>query len=279
MIQTYNQNKKILLTTYSSDNESIQESKKDIKNKIQNEKKEYRTISTQTNPIGIIQKIDSEHSYLNKKRNIFNTNIQNLNKNILGRKKKNDITKSKHTKYSYDNCIYKIKNKVINCVVYTLNKLLKNISSQNYEIKKIESVIFKDGTKCFNLLLLKKKIKEILLLNISPRYSNKFNNNNKFIIEKFSSNNLFSEILNMSFEDCINNLFMMSSNDFETKYSFENKLLFDEIEIKDNQEKKILRKLIEDGLTNYFQTIKSRKIRKEKPFLNISNFKDQFIYS
>ena len=88
MIQTYNQNKKILLTTYSSDNESIQESIKDIKTKIQNEKKEYRTISTQTNPIGIIQKIDSEHSYLNKKRNIFNTNIQNLNKNILGRKKK-----------------------------------------------------------------------------------------------------------------------------------------------------------------------------------------------
>ena len=88
MIQTYNQNKKILLTTYSSDNESIQESIKDIKTKIQNEKKKYRKISTQTNPIGIIQKIDSENSYLNKKRNIFNTNIQNLNKNILGRKKK-----------------------------------------------------------------------------------------------------------------------------------------------------------------------------------------------
>ena len=140
-------------------------------------------------------------------------------------------------------------------------------------------MIFKDGTKCFNLLLLKKKIKEILLLNISPRYSDKFINNNKFIIEKFSSNNLFSEILNMSFEDCINNLFMMSSNDFETKYSFENKLLFDEIEIKDNQEKKILRKLIEEGLTKYFQTIKSRKIRKEKSFYKVTDFKDQFIYS
>ena len=110
------------------------------------------------------------------------------------------------------------------------------------------------------------KISDILLLKVSSKYSNDYNNNNKEIIENFKDINLFNEILNMTFEDSIRKLFMMSSNDYKAKYCFENKFLFEKMGDKDKEEINALRNLIENGLINYFEHIKSRKIRKIKDF-------------
>ena len=252
------QNLKGASTCYLSDNDSIS-----------NEQKKYVDNSTQTIPIVIINQISSFSENKNdflKKKHIFNTNIPFTEKKPSGRKKKNDITKGSHTKYSKDNCIYKIKNKTVNCIIYTLNEILKEKSQKNWEIKKIASSIFKDGSKHFNLKLLNMKISDILLLKVSSKYSNDYNNNNKEIIENFKDNNLFNEILNMTFEDSIRKLFMMSSNDYKAKYSFENKFLFEKMGDKDKEEINALRNLIENGLINYFEHIKSRKIRKIKDF-------------
>jgi hypothetical protein len=251
------QNLKGASTCYLSDNDSLS-----------NEQKKYIDNSAQTDAIVIINQISSFSENKNdflKKKKIFNINIPFIEKKPSGRKKKNDITKGSHTKYSKDNCIYKIKNKTVNCIIYTLNRLLK-VYFPDREIKKIASSIFKDGSKHFNLKLLNMKISDILLLKVSSKYSNDYNNNNKEIIEKLKDINLFNEILNMTFEDSIHKLFMMSSNDYKAKYSFENKFLFEKMGDKDKEEIIALKNLIENGLINYFEHIKSRKIRKIKDF-------------
>lgn len=230
-----------------------------------NEKQKYfKDASTQTDKIVLIQRLSdtSEMKFINKKRTIFRTEINNKKK-PTGRKKQNDTSIRKHSKYSYDNLIYKIKNKAFNCVVFTLNTLLQNTG---YGIKKIESNIFKDGSKNFNLELLKKSISNLLLLKVSSKYSLAYDHNNKEIIEKFSSNELINEILNMTFEESIQKLFSMDKKDFQEKYKFENKYLFKNLACEDQQEFVILKNLIENGLTNHFEKIKSRAIRKEKVF-------------
>ncbi len=114
--------------------------------------------------------------------------------------------------------------------------------------------------------LLKKKIADILLLKVYSKYSITYDNNNKEIIEKYSSNPLINEILNMTFEESIQKLFSMDKKDFQEKYKFENKYLFKNLACEDQQEFVILKNLIENGLTYHFEKIKSRAIRKEKVF-------------
>ena len=230
-----------------------------------NEKQKYfKDASTQTDKIVLIQRLSdtSEMKFINKKRTIFRTEMNNKKK-PTGRKKQNDTSIRKHSKYSYDNLIYKIKNKAFNCVVFTLNTLLQNTG---YGIKKIESNIFKDGSKNFNLELLKKSISNLLLLKVSSKYSLAYDHNNKEIIEKFSSNELINEILNMTFEECIQKFFNMDSKDFLEKYKFENKLLFKNLTFQDEKEYDVLKDLIQIGLKQYFDKIKSRVIRKKKIF-------------
>ena len=79
----------------------------------------------------------------------------------------------------------------------------------------------------------------------------------------------------MEYEDCIDNLFMMSSNDFQKKYSFDNKFLFEKA-IKDKKEYLILKKLIDEGIVNYFKNIKPRKLRKKDSFDYIKIFQKNF---
>ena len=73
----------------------------------------------------------------------------------------------------------------------------------------------------------------------------------------------------MNYEDCIQNLFMMNSNDFKEKYSFENNLLFENLIIQDEKEYSILKNLINKGIINYFKKIKPRKLRTKKKIIII----------
>ncbi len=197
----------------------------------------------------------NKNDFLQKKR------IRKIKKKKSGRKKKNDQSIRTHSKYSNDNCIYKIKNKSFNCIFFTLNNLLKLTPSQE-KFKKIKSSILKDNSKLYNEKLLQTKIKDILLFQISSKYTIHYNNQE--VINKYSSNELIKEILNMNYEDCIQNLFMMNSNDFKEKYSFENNLLFENLKINDEKEYSILKHLINKGIINYFKNIKPRRLKKRK---------------
>ena len=202
-----------------------------------------------------------EKKYLQKKRkNLFKTLSEKKieKKSLIGRKRKNDKREGKHNKFSNDNCIYKIKNKCFNCVFLTLNTLIKK-QDPNDQIKKIDGNIFKNGTKLFNLEFLDTKMSAIFLYQISSKYTLKYDNNNQNIIEKYSTNKLIQEILDMTFEECINNIFTMSSEEFKKKYNFENKYLLEKL--KKDDEYSNLKELIDTGLSRYFLDIKERKIR------------------
>ena len=62
----------------------------------------------------------------------------------------------------------------------------------------------------------------------------------------------------MTFNEFIYNIFIMKSNEFKEKYSFYNKYLLDNLNIKDEEEKSSINNLIIDGLLNYFNKKKGR---------------------
>ena len=77
---------------------------------------------------------ETQRNLLNEKKEIF-VAIKETKSNNIGRKRKNDNSKSRYSKYSVDNCISKLKRTTFNCVKLTINKLLKLFS--NDQIKQI----------------------------------------------------------------------------------------------------------------------------------------------
>ena len=75
---------------------------------------------------------------------------------------------------------------------------------------------------------------------------------------QFLSNDLLKEIFNMTFEESIERIFMMSSKEFKKKYSFTNKFLFENWKI-DEKERMIIKDLIDSGIKLYFNKIKEGK--------------------
>ena len=214
---------------------------------------------------------ETQRNLLNEKKEIFVAIIETKSNNI-GRKRKNDNSESRHSKYSVDNCISKLKRKTCNCVRLTINKLLKLFS--NDQIQQIDPSIMKDTTKVFNESLLTKKNYEIFLLKSTKKYPNN-DENNRRIIEKllsneFLTNDLLKEIFNMTFEESIERIFMMSSKEFKKKYSFTNKFLFENLKI-DEKEMMIIKDLIDSGIKLYFNKIKRRKTRANMVNLEINN--------
>lgn len=182
-----------------------------------------------------------------------------------GRIKKFEKKKGKHNNLSNDNVTKKIKGKVFSCIHSTLNNIIKRFYKKNKKkfkcqkksfLKKISYTFIKDGHKNYNIEFLNKQIKDIYLFQISSKYKEK--ENNIEIIEKFSSDELFKEIIDMTFSEFINRIFMMKSSEFEAKYSFYNKYLFENLQIEDEEEKSIIKNLIGYGLLNYFNKIKER---------------------
>ena len=212
--------------------------------------------------IFITQKRENDKYSQENKRD----NNKNKKGYSTGRIKKSENKKGKHNNLSIDNIIKKIKGKGFNCMHLTLNNIIKRIYKDNKKkfkcknkkkfLNKICYSYIRNGKKDFNEEFLKKKIKDIYLLNISSKY--KTVNNNNELIEDYCSDNLFKEIVNMNFNQFINSIFRMKSNDFEEKYSFDNKYLLDNLNIKDEEEKSSIDNLIKDGLLNYFNKIKGR---------------------
>lgn len=212
--------------------------------------------------IFITQKRENDKCSQENKRD----NNKNKKGYSTGRIKKSENKKGKHNNLSIDNIIKKIKGKGFNCMHLTLNNIIKRIYKDNKKkfkcknkkkfLNKICYSYIRNGKKDFNEEFLKKRIKDIYLLNISSKYKT-FNNNNE-LIEECCSNNLFKEIVNMTFNEFIYNIFIMKSNEFKEKYSFYNKYLLDNLNIKDEEEKSSINNLIIDGLLNYFNKKKGR---------------------
>ena len=202
------------------------------------------------------------------------TNGNYLNKKIYknkptGRKKKNDNnTLSKHNKYSHDNCIHKIKTRVLNFIYEILNQLLLLQKSEKF-FKRIEGKILKNGAKHYNLNLFNSKISTILSSSLSKKYSKRNEKINQELIEKYSNVPLINEILNLTLIDMIETLYMLSIDEFKKKYSFESKYLFNNYFNCDEREKSIMKNIINSGLMHYFERLREKKVtNKNKLFKN-----------
>ena len=166
---------------------------------------------------------------LTKNNNIrrINKNQDNIikkeaKKNSIGRKKKNDNSKSNHNKYIPDNIVKKIKNRIsdfliefinnlINSIYNTneINKILLNLNLHKFELKNQKKIIKKIEHKFSanltkkedNLKLLNSTLKEYLSNKISTKYVNYKENQNELIISKLLEDDENKDIFKFVFQE------------------------------------------------------------------------------
>jgi len=263
-------------------------------------------------------KIDSSGINTNilKKKEKFNISLANssskettLDKNKIvflgGLKRKGRRSKnlknlnipSKHTKFSSDNMMRKIKNKIIESSRLLCNKILENeiknlkefYQFPYTEFKKIKGSFSQELNIKFNLWFYQIKIKEIFSMEISTKYSSFEKTSNKELIDYiFSKDNINNfpkskELLNMPFHQYYHDIFLGERKDWikfygikeeENKYEL-NYLLksLEEEEDKDNNLNKIYIEKLGNLAKNYEGFFLFKKMRN----VDLSEKKNDFI--
>ena len=238
----------------------------------------------------------SKDTSLDKNKFIF------LNsKKRKGRKSKNlkyfNIP-SKHTKFSPDNMMRKIKNKVIESSRLLINKVLadeirnlKDLYQFPYnEFKKIKGAFSQELNIKFNLWFYQIPIKEILSMEISSKYSLFEKSSNKELIEyifsKDNANNFCKakQLLNMPFHQYYHDIFLSENKDWdkyfdvkseENKYELNYLLKSLEEEDKNINLNKIYIEKINNLAKNYEDFFLLKKMRN----IEIGDKKNDFIKS
>ena len=163
-----------------------------------------------------IKKYENNMKLLNQKRKRNrNKNRENENDNEneevkkRGRKRMDDDTERKHGKYAPDNIMKKIKSKFFEKIISFMNKIMnKNYEESEREIfKKLDYKYTNQMKQNLDLELLNSPLKDILIKDISPKYTNLNPNSNKVkleeIMEKEKNNEIIMFVLNLSFREFI----------------------------------------------------------------------------
>jgi hypothetical protein len=155
-----------------------------------------------------------------------------------GRKSKNckdDNIESKHTKFSEDNMMRKIKNKIIESSRLLANKLfieeLKDVKEKHYfnckEFRKIKGSFSQELNIKFNLYFYFMTIKDIFSLELSHKYTALENHSNKELIDYIFSDeskdnfNKTKSILDMPFHKYYHNIFLNEEKNWKETYGIE----------------------------------------------------------
>ena len=197
------------------------------------------------------------------------TNNYKAKTSLQGRKKKEEKDKSKHTKFSEDNMMRKIKSYFLN---FCHNLLNESISDKNMQFLKLNSLINKNLKKEFNLNLLNTKIKDLYQFSkISSKYrkqAKEFSDKNKYIIEKINEDNVEIQtikILDLTYKELFN-IFRRQILDI----NLELKMKIKDIALLDNQKYK--------NINLFFDEIFRQEINKNETKENIeiyiNNIKD-----
>ena len=231
---------------------------------------------------------------------LINTNEEkkkcNTNK---GRKLKNSDLKyeSKHTKYSSDNMMRKIKNKVIESSRLLSNKVIKEefkeTQDNNFpyrEFRKIQGAFSQELNIKYNFWFYQIKIKEIFCLEISNKYTAIKKSSNKELIDYIYSNKnndkfiKTKKLLDMPFHQYYHDIFLGEDENWKTIYGIDDKYNIYEI-------KYLLKNLEEEEANDikidekkYIEDINSLALNYEKFFLekkprnlDYKNKKNEFI--
>ena len=191
---------------------------------------------------------------------------------VLGRKKKSDMSKRKHNKFSDDNMRRKIKFLVLKNLREFINeKILLMYNGQIGESiykkqfltlnkKQIADAVIKN-----NQIFLNTQIKDILSDNISSKYTNFFLNHNKKLIETLIHDNdenkrkYFTNLFNLTFLDCLKHFRGTEIiNELIGLKSFN--VIKNNLDSKDEYVK-----ILEYNINNFEAIIMRKKSRKSKP--------------
>ena len=191
---------KIFITT--SNNEKSDEEK--INSEINSEKNEY--------PKKVIFRMDKKFRNYKEER---------IKKNP-GRKKKNSGEIGIHNKFSKDNMMRKLKNKVIESARRLINKMIKIESGEESkyfgEMRKIQGVFCQELNIKFNFWFYVQKLKTIFQFKMSTKYSKGDFDSNAQLISKIYSEkykNKFPrtiKLLDMMFHQYLHEIFLGEKN-------------------------------------------------------------------
>lgn len=127
------------------------------------------------------------------KKNKYIKNNFNKGQTHPGRKKKNSKEVGIHNKFSKDNMMRKLKNKVMESARKLINKVIKDESNTEFkyykEMRKIEGIYSQELNIKFNFWFYFRQLKDIFKFKMSSKYSKGELESNHILIEKIYSKN------------------------------------------------------------------------------------------
>ena len=152
---------------------------------------------------------DKEDNFLNEfMKNEKNKNKGQENRKKRGRKTKNNISYKEHGRLAADNIIKKIKTEFFKYMILFINNIINRINLiYNHKIYKIDYELINRLNREIDLKYLNTTLKDLLSLNVSPKFKKIESESNKNYIEKILNEKSIDEtikfILNMTFRDFI----------------------------------------------------------------------------
>ena len=190
---------------------------------------------------------------------------------FLGRKRKDDNKKGNHTRNDVDNIMKKCKNTLFHNVIEYVALVVNSLKSDKKEEFLLLNLSYEyiDILKKDNeLALFKMKLKELVSLDISSKYSliedKEFNKKNiNKILKEERDNELLINLLNMTFGDWIDVFTLKKKIEIEPKFKGLEKALK---EISDKNDEEYFSRFIFFlfNYKNYFQNKKGRRPKTKK---------------
>ena len=184
----------------------------------------------------------------------LNNKCKDLNiKKHPGRKKKNSGEIGTHNKFSKDNKMRKLKNKILESSRKLINKMIKLEAGEDYksfgEMRKIKGIFCQELNIKFNFWFYAQSLKTIFQFKMSSRYSKGNLNSNHSLISKIYSHEFINKfpktikILELMFHQYYHNIFLGEKNwtnefnipEEENKYQID--YFLNSIKLKEKEEK------------------------------------------
>jgi len=242
------------------------------------------------------EKIEKYENVMNLYDNNLLQNKRNRSKNkgnenevpyARGRKKKGDNTKRKHDKYSIDNIMKKIKTNLLEIAIEFINQIVNKSKEESQKIlfKKIGYKYINQMKQDIDIELLNGTLKDLLLKDVSRKYSVLSEDSNRINLEELMKNEKNNEtimfMLNLKFRELIElYLSKITMNDLESSRNIDSsacQTIVDELPKIDSLLNKISKK--NDGkflslfiflLYNYEKIILIKKGRNSKKNLTLN---------
>ena len=170
--------------------------------------------------------IEYDNIKINFENNLLSTNIFTLEKKRKGRIRRNSSERKIHSKIDLDNIRNRIKISLFNFIIHFFNALLKKLFSKKREFKFINYKDKNVKTSKDLRIQLKKKMSEILSLDIQKNYKNLKKEYNKQLlikilkkIKELNNSNEYEELFNITLLDFYKKIYLSKNRiELEKKY-------------------------------------------------------------